>query len=284
LYGSVPNLSLFLSFVAMIVYSVAEMSDEKNSAGAVVNLYKKLGETPRERLERLRIQKPHFEHEVLSYAGRLDPMAEGVMLCLVGSANRRREEYLDLSKEYVLDVLFGFSTDTYDVLGKITDTGDVSGVTRQKIEKGLNEFRGMLSQEYPPYSSKTVEGKSLFTWAREGVLGTLVLPRRTVTIYDIALTHIYKIKEPQLLSYIKEGVEKVNGDFRQEEVLRLWERNIKPAGEREFPCATIRISCSSGTYARSIAHGLGTYLGTPALALHILRTKVGEFDIDKSLK
>jgi tRNA pseudouridine55 synthase len=268
----------------MIVYSVAEMSDEKNSAGAVVNLYKKLGETPRERLERLRTQKPHFEHEVLSYAGRLDPMAEGVMLCLAGSANRRREEYLDLNKEYVLDVLFGFSTDTYDVLGKVTDTGDASGVTRQKIEKGLNEFRGMLSQEYPPYSSKTVEGKSLFTWAREGMLGTLVLPRRTVTIYDIESTHIYKVKEPQLLSYIQDGVEKINGDFRQEEVMRLWKRHLKSAGERDFPCATVKISCSSGTYARSIAHGLGTYLGVPALALHILRTKVGEFDIAKSLR
>ncbi len=264
------------------------MSEEKNSqkqrAGSVVNLYKKLGETPRERLERLRQQKPHFEHEVLSYAGRLDPMAEGVMLCLVGSANNRRDEYLDMSKEYTLDVLFGFSTDTYDVLGKITDSSDAAGVTRKKIEQGLNEFRGMLSQEYPPYSSKTVEGKSLFTWARQGMLGTLVLPRRTVTIYDINLEKIYKVKEPQLLEYIQNGVDSVNGDFRQEEVLRLWRRNLKPGGEREFPCATISISCSSGTYARSIANGLGTYLGVPALALHILRTKVGEYTVEKSLK
>lgn len=272
------------------------MSEEKNikkgsnlgegasASGSVVNLYKKLGETPRERLDRLRVQKPHFEHEVLSYAGRLDPMAEGVMLCLVGSANNRRDEYLDMSKEYVLDVLFGFSTDTYDVLGKVTDTGEVGSITKQKIEQGLNEFRGMLSQEYPPYSSKTVEGKSLFRWAREGVIGTLVLPRRTVTIYDITLEKIYKVKEPQLLEFIQHGVDSVNGDFRQEEVMRLWKRNLKPGGEREFPCATIKISCSSGTYARSIANGLGKYLGTPALSLHILRTKVGEYTVEKSLK
>ena len=88
------------------------MSETLNKAGAVVNLYKNLGETPRERLERLRLQKPHYAHEVLSYAGRLDPMAEGVMLCLVGSANHRREEYLNKGKEYILDVLFGFATDT----------------------------------------------------------------------------------------------------------------------------------------------------------------------------
>ena len=91
--------------------------------GRVVNLYKNLGETPRERLERLRAQKPHYAHEVLSYAGRLDPMAEGVLTCLVGSANRRREQYLDMGKEYTLDVLFGFSTDTYDILGRVMESG-----------------------------------------------------------------------------------------------------------------------------------------------------------------
>lgn len=247
-------------------------------------MYKKLGETPRERLERLRWERPHFEHEVLSYAGRLDPMAEGVMLCLVGSANHRRETYLDMSKEYVLDILFGFSTDTYDVLGKITESGEPLGITRKKIETALNEFRGMLSQEYPPYSSKTVEGKSLFQLARDAVSDALVLPRRTVTIYDISLTHLYKVKEPQLLAYIQSGVERVNGDFRQEEVMRLWKRQLKSTGTREFPCASIAISCSSGTYARSIANGVGRQLDVPALALHILRTKVGEYSVKDSLR
>src|SRR3989338_2791794 len=135
--------------------------------GGGLNLFKQLGETPRERLERLRVQKPHYEHEVLSYAGRLDPMAEGVMLCLVGSANKRREAYLELSKEYVLDILFGFSTDTYDVLGRVMETGDAGGIHREAVRKGLNEFRGHIAQQYPPYSSKTVEGKSLFEWARD---------------------------------------------------------------------------------------------------------------------
>ncbi len=252
--------------------------------GEVLNLYKNLGETPRERLERLRIQKPEYEHEVLSYAGRLDPMAEGVLLCLVGSANKRREQYLDMPKEYTLDVLFGFSTDTYDILGRLMEAGDASKLTRTMVEKGLNEFRGTFAQEYPPFSSKTVEGKSLIEWTRSGALSTLVLPRRVVVIYDIALTTMYKVDEATLFSYIEDSVEKVDGDFRQDEIMRLWKRRIKQDGTREFPCATVTISCSSGTYARSIAHGLGHELGTPALALHILRSKVGEYDIKKSLR
>ncbi len=260
------------------------MPETLQQAGMVVNLYKELGETPRERLERLRTQKPYYEHEVLSYAGRLDPMAEGVLLCLVGSANRRRDQYLDMSKEYVLDVLFGFSTDTYDVLGRVIETGDPETILHAKVNKAINEFRGLVSQEYPPFSSKTVEGKSLFEWARAGTIGSLVLPSRTVTIYDIELTSMYKVKEADLLAYIDMAVGKVNGDFRQEEIMRLWKRNLKKDGEREFPCASIKISCSSGTYARSIANGLGRELGVPALSLHILRTKVGDYDISKALK
>ncbi len=252
--------------------------------GQVLNLYKQLGETPRERLERLRVQKPHYEHEVLSYAGRLDPMAEGVMLALVGAANQNREAYLELSKEYVVDILWGFSTDTYDLLGRVMEIGEADDITREKVQKGLNEFRGHIEQEYPPYSSKTVEGKSLFAWARQGALGSLVMPRRSVTIYSIEVEEMYKVPEVTLLEFIEESVTKVNGDFRQEEILRTWRRHLKKEGTREFVAASVRVECSSGTYVRSIANGMGEKLGCPALALHILRTKVGEYSVEKSLK
>lgn len=259
-------------------------STKKNAAGQVLNLYKKLGETPRERLERLRTQKPHYAHEVLSYAGRLDPMAEGVLLCLVGSANKRRDAYLDLSKEYVLDILFGFSTDTYDILGRVMETGDPAGLSKKALQQAVNEFRGHLSQEYPPYSSKPVEGKSLFEWARNNALSSILLPSRQVTIYHIDIESLYKVKEPQLLHYIEDSIAKVGGDFRQEEILTTWRKYLKQKGDREFACATIKIECSSGTYARSIAHGIGKELGVPALALHILRTQAGEYRVEKSLK
>jgi len=262
----------------------SDATTRKSQLGQVLNLYKQLGETPRERLERLRGRHKQYEHEVLSYAGRLDPMAEGVMLCLVGSANKRREAYLSLDKEYVLDVLFGFATDTYDILGRVMEQGDSKELTRGSILHALNEFRGKIEQEYPPFSSKTVEGKSLFEWARNNALGALVLPSRTVNIYDISLEHLYRIKEPLLLSYIESSVDKVDGDFRQEEIVRTWQRYLKKEGTREFKAATIKISCTSGTYARSIAHGLGAELGVPALALHILRTKVGDYSVDKSIK
>jgi tRNA pseudouridine55 synthase len=168
------------------------------------------------------------------------------------------------------------------------DTGTVDNIRPANIKKALNEFRGTVPQEYPPFSSKTVQGKPLFDWARSNMLSAIVLPQRSVIVYDITLEGVYKIGEAELLSYIDQNVEKVQGDFRQEEIMRLWRRHLRATPptdtEREFPCATIKISCSSGTYARSIANGLGAELGVPALALHILRSKVGEYSIEDALK
>lgn len=256
----------------------------KRAGDRVLNLYKNLCETPRERLERLRHEQPEYAHEVLSYAGRLDPMAEGVLLTLVGSANTNRVAYLDMHKEYVLDVLFGFSTDTYDILGRVMESGDPSHITKKVLEKSLNEFRGTRSQEYPPYSSKTVDGKALFEWARSNLLSSVVVPSKTVTVHDIELTAVYKLSEKTLFNYIEKQIGGVQGDFRQDEILQTWGRNLRKTGDRTFPCATITFSCSSGVYARSIAHGMGKDLGVPALALHILRTKVGEYTVEKSVR
>ena len=85
----------------------------------VLNLYKKIGETPLERIKRFKADNPEYAMLKMSYAGRLDPMAEGVLLVLVDGENKNREKYLNFSKEYEADIIFGIGTDTHDVLGKI---------------------------------------------------------------------------------------------------------------------------------------------------------------------
>ena len=55
------------------------------------------------------------------------------------------------------------------MLGKVTDTKN--GVVTEKLLQAVaKELEGEYEQEYPPYSSKSVGGKPLFKWAREGRL------------------------------------------------------------------------------------------------------------------
>ena len=56
----------------------------------------------------------------LGYSGRLDPLARGLMVILVGSANLNRTYFDKLDKAYRFTVLFGYATDTQDLLGLVT--------------------------------------------------------------------------------------------------------------------------------------------------------------------
>ncbi|MDE1988462.1 MAG: hypothetical protein KGJ58_03695 [Patescibacteria group bacterium] len=83
----------------------------------VLNIYKKAGETPLETISRFRADNQEYQKEKITYAGRLDPLAEGVLILLVGDAVYEKEKYLKTDKEYEAEILFGFETDTYDILG-----------------------------------------------------------------------------------------------------------------------------------------------------------------------
>ncbi len=251
--------------------------------GTVITTYKKRGETPLACLERLRKEQPTLKDETLSYAGRLDPMAEGVMLVLVGDENKNREKYLALTKEYTFDVLFGFSTDTYDLFGKLTNAIDKQSNTRvsfTKVLDALDTFRGKFTQVYPPYSSKTVLGKPLFEWAREGKLKEIKIPIREVEIYESAVVGMQTITSEDLWQKIYNDLLLLRGDFRQKEIHDCWEDNLRTLYGEVFSVATISLSCSSGTYMRRLADDIGKSVGVPALASRIVRTKVGEYDLE----
>ena len=94
----------------------------------VHQIYKKIGETPLQALEKHRKQKKIPSNAKLTYAGRLDPMASGVLLILQGATQKQRERYMGLGKTYEVKILFGFSTDSYDLLGLPRASGVILGL------------------------------------------------------------------------------------------------------------------------------------------------------------
>ena len=215
----------------------------------------------------------------MTYAGRLDPMANGVLLILAGDETKNKEKYLALSKEYEFKILFGFATDTYDILGKITSKIDYfpnnKSALEKEIKKNIKYFRGKFVQNYPVFSSKTVKGKPLFWYAREG---KSVEPQsREVFVKSLALKKISTINGAKLLQDINKRINKVDGDFRQEEILKIWQKNLASRRSKKFFIAELKIKCSTGTYVRGIAHSLGEKMGIPVLAFTIKRTKIGKW-------
>lgn len=247
----------------------------------ILLLYKKEGETPLQTLLNFRAKNRIYKDAKMTYAGRLDPLVSGLLLVLVGDAVHEKEEYLKLSKEYKFSALFGFATDTYDILGKLTNVPhrqDLWGrkELEKKIKENLKFFSGKFTQSYPMYSSKTVAGKPLFAYARAGEV--VKSPKHEVSVKSLKFLKIKKIDAKRLLENIERRIAKVKGDFRQKEILKIWRKELKfEQGLPLLKIADFHIKCGSGTYVRGIANSLGEKIGIPALALTIKRTKIGKW-------
>ena len=245
-------------------------------------IYKKLGETPLQALEHFRSvkmksepsEREAWEAAPMTYAGRLDPMAEGILLILIGDECKKKEAYLCLDKEYEIEVVLGINTDTYDALGLVTN-GDKKIPVRNNVDLtkiDLTKYRRRYIQKYPPYSSKNIHGKPLHSLARAGNLPD-EMPQKEVEIYSIENIGTESISPVMLLERIEKKIDAVSGDFRQDEIKRKWSEVLSFSKTAPlFHLMKIKVTCSSGTYMRSLADQIGKDLGVGAFALSIKRT------------
>lgn len=127
---------------------------------SIFNLYKPIGISPLDLINDFRKKNPKIKDEKMTYAGRLDPIAEGVLIVLNGKDVYEKERYLYLDKEYEAEILFGFETDTYDLLGIPLRGRAQKEPEREGIEKILRGFKGEISLPFPKFSSYKIKGKS----------------------------------------------------------------------------------------------------------------------------
>jgi tRNA pseudouridine55 synthase len=254
----------------------------KKDIQKIIVLNKKEGETPLEALSLFRSTHKSFKDVPMTYAGRLDPMASGLLVILIGEECKKKDEYLKLDKEYEFDVLLGFATDTYDILGKVISKAckehldTLNAISLEKeILKNLKYFKGTFIQKYPIYSSRTVNGKPLFEYGREGK--DVEIPEREVHVKSLKFLKLRKINNKKLLENIEKRINKVHGDFRQKDILNIWHKELKNK-KQVFYIGSFKMRCRSGTYVRGIAQSLGEKIGLPALAYTIKRTKIGKYD------
>jgi tRNA pseudouridine55 synthase len=213
-------------------------------------------------------------------------MAHGVLLLMIGDATKKRDELQQLKKTYEFSVLFGVETDTYDVMGILKSLTPLNLPTNliEKIQEHISHIVGLHTQQYPPYSSISVNGKSLYWYAKNDLLHTITIPKKTIQIYSAEFVKTAHISALDLQKNIIDRISKTHGDFRQEEIIECWNQFFTINHELSFALYFFTIECSSGTYVRSIVHELGQFLNCGAIAYEIYRTKVGEYKIDEAIK
>jgi tRNA pseudouridine55 synthase len=253
-----------------------------------VTLEKAIGQTPLECAENWRKAHEEYEDVPLAYAGRLDPMASGALLILIGDECKRQTEYHGLDKAYEFSVLFGIASDTGDVLGRLKTSQTVPFVSRDSLKKIAANLVGPVTFPYPNFSSKTVQGKPLHMWTLEGRLDEIEIPTITSTIYHLALTSLYTIERTEAARAARKKIDTIppvidprkalGNDFRRTDVRADWDM-VRQDGNlpAEYNVATFTCIASSGTYMRSLAAAIANELGTCGLAWHIHRSQIGTY-------
>ena len=178
-----------------------------------------------------------FGQRRVGHGGTLDPDATGVLLVGLGRATRLLRFLSELPKSYEGEVVLGVATSTLDASGEVTGRWDMSGVTVADVQAAAARFRGEIDQVPPMVSAVQVGGRRLHELAREGI--EVEREPRRVTVYAI---------------------------------------DIEPAEAAGDPGVFhIRVTCSAGTYVRSLAADLGAALGGGAHLRALRRAAVGPF-------
>lgn len=178
----------------------------------------------------------------VGHGGTLDPVACGVLVCLINKATRLSPRVSSLPKKYRAVMLFGLKTDTGDVEGNIIEKGTPL-ILHTDIESILEKFMGEIEQIPPMMSAIKVDGRPLYKLARKGV--EIERKPRTVNIHGLS-------------------------------AVKIWEDGGRTA-------ALLDISCSGGTYVRTLVEDIGAALGTVATTAFLIRTAVGPFTVEGSL-
>ena len=250
-------------------------------------LEKAVGETPLSCMEAWRATQSQYATTPLAYAGRLDPMASGKLLVLIGDECKRQEQYHSLDKGYDFSILFGVSSDTADVLGKLT-WDSAPEVAAPALEAALASFTGTITLSYPHFSAKTVKGKPLHMWTLEGRLDEIEIPTKQSTLYQLKLRRLYTKTRAEIATEARQKIDTIppvteerkalGNDFRRTDVRADWE-HFAAAGntDDQFYIADLHCIASSGTYMRSLAEAIASHLGAHGLAYAIHRTDIGKY-------
>jgi tRNA pseudouridine55 synthase len=189
----------------------------------------------------------------IGHTGTLDPFATGVLVILLGKATRIAQFLSGVDKEYEAIIRLGYATDTGDRTGNPISGPEGSKKrlewSEHEIDEALKSLRGYIDQVPPMYSAKKVEGKKLYELARRGE----------------------KVERQPIRVCIHE-FEAIRPDGQ------LFKDNLD--GTFDFHA---RVSCSSGTYVRTLAEDFGKRLYVGAHLAELRRTRVGDLGIEQAI-
>jgi tRNA pseudouridine55 synthase len=211
----------------------------------------------------------------VGHAGTLDPLASGLLLLGFGSLTHLLPDLTGEKKTYQATIRLGVSTSTDDSEGDFHPEAQSREVREKVASLGAcpqliaemihSKLLGTIHQVPSTYSAVRIHGQHAYDLARSGQ--SVSLPAREVTIHSFSISNIHLI-----------SAEHVNAQLAQ---------SANPhnhANEGSLFCDfQAVITCSAGTYIRSLARDLGHLLGTGGYITQLRRTSISHFRVEDAL-
>ncbi|MFH1503905.1 MAG: tRNA pseudouridine(55) synthase TruB [Candidatus Omnitrophota bacterium] len=134
------------------------------------------------------VVRQRLEVKKVGHAGTLDPLAEGLLIMLVGKYTKFFPKFVSFDKEYLGVLKLGEVTATGDSQGKIIKERDYSGIDEAAVRKAFSFFKGEIEQIPPMVSALRIKGKRLYALARRGI--TVERLPRKITIHSLEVLNI----------------------------------------------------------------------------------------------
>ena len=177
----------------------------------------------------------------LGHVGTLDPAAGGVLPLLLGRATKLQDFLLEMPKTYEFDITFGTETDTLDQDGRIVRELPWDHLTESDLQSAIQSFVGNIEQTPPLYSAVKYKGRPLYKYVRGNDADACDVP-----LAD--LKRQVSVSQFEMLNF--------SGAF-----------------------GSFRITCSKGTYVRSLVRDVAERLGTCGTLTRLVRTKAAGIDL-----
>ncbi|MBR8743804.1 tRNA pseudouridine(55) synthase TruB [Nocardiopsis sp. MG754419] len=182
----------------------------------------------------------------VGHAGTLDPMATGVLVLGIEKGTKLLGHLTLTEKTYEATIRLGLVTNTDDAEGEPGVRTDASDVADAAVHAAVAKLTGLIRQVPPQVSAIKVNGERAYKAAREGK--EVALKAREVTVAGFEVGDIRRVEDPA-------GV---------------------------FVDLDAVITCSSGTYIRSLARDMGADLGVGGHLAALRRTRVGPYDLSQA--
>ncbi|MEN2984670.1 MAG: tRNA pseudouridine(55) synthase TruB [Dictyoglomaceae bacterium] len=125
----------------------------------------------------------------VGHMGTLDPRACGLMIIGLDKAVKLEEYLLTLKKTYIVEMVFGIGSETYDRESK-KFTYEPKNLNEKDLERIIKSFVGEREQVPPTFSALHIKGKRAYELARKGE--EFSLPKRKIIIYNAELKYFEK--------------------------------------------------------------------------------------------